>query len=109
MLVSENSIDACRETYAKLLDFLQPDQIILIFRRFVNTPSAKQLASVAGKTPFQSPSCLLKCEIPEKFVSVSWDKKVNHCSYAGGKEPLQTLDYAGLVVALERVKFRMCL
>lgn len=109
LLVSDNSIDECQETYAKLLDFLQPDQIILIPRRFGNTPSAKQLASVAGKTPFQSPSCLLKCEIPEKFVSVSWDKKVNHCSYAGGKELLQTLDYAGLVDALERVKFKSCL
>ena len=109
LLVSDNSIDECREIYAKLLEFLQSDQIILIPRRFGNTPTAEQLASVAGKAPFQSPSCLLKCEIPKKFVSVSWDKKVNHCSYAGGKEPLQTLDYAGLVDALERVKFRMCL
>jgi len=109
LLVSDNSIDACRETYAKLLEFLQPDQIILIPRRFGNTPTAKQLASVAGNAPFQSPSCLLKCEIPEKFVSVSWDKKVNHCSYAGGKEPLQTLDYAGLVNALGKVKFKRCM
>lgn len=108
LLVSDNSIEECREVYAKLLEFLQSDQIILIPRRFGNTPTAKQLASVAGKSPFQSPSCLLKCEIPEKFVSVSWDKKVNHCSYAGGKEALQSLDYAGFVDALGRVKFKGC-
>ena len=108
LLVSSRSIAECQEVYAKLLEFLQPDQIILIPKRFGETPTAKQMASIANGKPFQSPSCLLKCEIPSKFVSVSWDKKVNHCSYAGGKEPLRTLDYAGLVDALERVEFRCC-
>ena len=108
LLISSYCIAECQEVYAKLLETLQSNQIILIPKRFGDTPTVKQMASVANGKPFQSPSCLLKCEIPSKFVSVSWDKKVNHCSYAGGKEPLRALDYAGLVDALKRVVFSNC-
>lgn len=65
------------------------EQVILIPQRFSNTPTAKELALVAGNRPFQSPSCLLQCKKPTDFVSVSWDKKVNSCSYAKGKQPLE--------------------
>lgn len=108
ILISSYCIAECQEVYAKLLETLQSNQIILIPKRFDDTPTVKQMASVANGRPFQSPSCLLKCEIPSKFVSVSWNKKVNHCSYAGGKVALNTLDFAGLVDALERVEFKCC-
>ena len=109
LLVSKSNLDDCIEAYNSLSRILKPDQIILVPMRFSDTPTPKDLAMVSGGKPFQSPSCLLKCHRPEKFVSVSWDKKVNFCSYAGGKQPLPTLDYPGLMSALEKVQFKSCM
>jgi len=64
---------------------------------------------VADGKPFQSPSCLLKCQRPTNFCSVSWDKKANSCSFASGKESLETLDFKGLEQALGRVKWKSCI
>jgi len=109
MLVSNKKLEACRNVYAILLRALTPSQIILVPQRYACTPTPKQLSEVADGKPFQSPSCLLSCKRPDRFCSVSWDKRVNSCSYAGGKEPLKSLDWTGLTDALERVKFRNCL
>ena len=91
-----------------LLVVLNSEQIILVPQRYTNTPTSKQLASVSAGKPFQSPSCLLKCQRPKNFCSVSWDKKVNSCSFAPNKEKLKSLDYKGLIEALEQVKWKSC-
>ena len=108
LLVSKSNLEDCALAYESLSSVLNPDQIILVPLRFRDTPSPKELAYVTGGEPFQSPSCLLKCQPLEKFASVSWDKKVNYCSYAGGKQPLQSLDFQGLVNALDKVQFKSC-
>ena len=108
LLVGADKIDSCKEVYAHISKLLNSDQIILVPQRFSNTPTPKQLASVAGDKPFQSPSCLLKCQRPANFCSVSWDKKVNSCSFVGGKQPLASLDYAGLMTALDKVEWKSC-
>lgn len=108
LLVSADKIDAAKEVFQRMSKILAGEQIILVPQRFSNTPTPKQLASVAGGKPFQSPSCLLACKRPENFCSVSWDKKVNSCSFASGKEPLETLDYNGLQQALGKVKWKSC-
>lgn len=108
LLVGADKIEYSKEVYARLSRILKSDQIILVPQRFSNTPTPKQLASVTDGKPFQSPSCLLKCQRPANFCSVSWDKKVNSCSFARGKEPLQILDYEGLQRALEKVKWMSC-
>lgn len=108
LLVSQSTLSSSREVYYRLRQSLSPSQIILVPRRYGDTPSASQLLWVANGEAFQSPSCLLKCIEPERFCSVSWDKKVNHCSYAGGREALETLDYDGLCAALSRVNFVPC-
>ena len=87
---------------------LSNEQIILVPQRFSNTPTPKQLSQVAGRKPFQSPSCLLGCKRPENFCSVSWDKKVNSCSFAQGKVGMETLDYKGMMQALEKVEWKRC-
>ncbi|MEE1301911.1 MAG: hypothetical protein UHD64_03935, partial [Bacteroidales bacterium] len=92
----------------KLNNILTPEQIILVPQRFANTPTAKQIASISNGKPFQSPSCLLECKQPNNFVSVSWDKKVNFCSYAFGKEKLQILNYQGMIKALEKIEWKSC-
>ena len=108
LLVGADKVEAARSVYQRMMSFLRSDQIILVPQRFSNTPSPKQLASVADGKLFQSPSCLLKCQRPTNFCSVSWDKKVNSCSFAPNKEALASLDYQGLVDALDRVKWTTC-
>lgn len=108
LLVGADQLPACQEVYARLTAFLAPDQIILVPQRFGNTPTPQQLAAVAQGRPFQSPSCLLHCTRPTRFASVSWDKRVNACSFAGGKQPLTSLTYAGLLQALQQVSFKSC-
>ena len=108
LLVGANKVNEASKVYQKLSKVLGHEQIILVPQRFSNTPSPKQLSHVAGGKPFQSPSCLLGCKRPENFCSVSWDKKVNSCSFAPGKQPLETLDYQGLVTALKKVKWNRC-
>lgn len=109
LLVGADKIDYAKKVYERFGRILSPDQIILVPQRFSNTPTPKQLASVAGGKPFQSPSCLLKCQRPLDFCSVSWDKKVNSCSFSPSKVPLTTLDYDGLVKALDLVRWESCL
>lgn len=109
LLVAKDTIEYCRDVYHQLLDDLSPSQIILVPHRYSNTPTPKQIAYVADSKHFQSASCLLGCEPPTNFVSVSWDKKVNRCSYAGGKQPLEALSYQGVINALNKVVFQSCM
>ena len=108
LLVGADKVEAAAIVYNRMMTILKSDQIILVPQRFSNTPTSKQLASVAEGKPFQSPSCLLKCQRPTNFCSVSWDKKVNSCSFAPNKEPLETFDYNGLIKALDAVKWGKC-
>ena len=108
LLVGADKLEAAKEVFQRMSKILAGDQIILVPQRFSNTPTPKELASVAGGKPFQSPSCLLACKRPENFCSVSWDKKVCSCSFAPCKEPLETLDYKGLMEALNHEYWRSC-
>lgn len=108
LLVGADSVKEATKVCSHLLQYLKSDQIILVPQRFSNTPSPQQLASVAGGKPFQSPSCLLGCKRPADFCSVSWDKKVNSCSFAPNKVALNSLDYQGLVNALKEVVWKSC-
>ena len=108
LLVSADKIEAATAVCQRFLKLLNSDQIILVPQRFSNTPTPKQLASVACGKPFQSPSCLLGCNRPSNFCSVSWDKKANSCSFAPDKQPLLTLDYQGLLDALNKVNWHSC-
>lgn len=108
LLVSNNLVAECKNTYNRLRKMLMTDQIILVPRRFSKIPTPNQLAQIAGNKPFQSASCLLGCKPPVNFASVSWDKRVSRCSYAGGKEKLDSLTFDGLISALDKVNFQSC-
>ena len=108
LLVSTNYLNEARIVFQRLGKILNRDQIILVPQRFAETPSPEQLSTVADGNPFQSPSCLLGCKRPNNFCSVSWDKKVNSCSFAQGKVVMETLDYKGMLKALEKVEWRSC-
>jgi hypothetical protein len=109
LLVADSKIEACKRAYETLRRFMTPKQIILVPMRYGDTPGLARFASVSRHDPFQAPCCLLECKRPDNFISVSWDKKVNFCSYAGGKHPLETLDYDGLMKALDKVEFKTCM
>lgn len=109
LLVINDKLAFAKAVYKRLRTILNSDQIILVPQRFSNTPTPKQLAGITEGQPFQSPSCLLGCQTPTNFVSLSFDKKVNFCSYAGGKAQLEELTYQGIVNALKKVKFTSCL
>lgn len=109
LLVSDFNTDEAKNVYLRLLENrITSDRIILIPRRFSHSPTAKQLSKIACGKPFQSPACLTVCKQPTEFCSVSWDKKVNWCSYAKGKQPLKELSYKGLMEALNQVEFESC-
>lgn len=110
LMVGADSVEAARNAYRQLTRTLDADQIILVPQRFGNTPSAKALGLVAGGRPFQSPSCLLSCHVPQDFASVTWDKKAGRCSFAQGKAPLPSLDFDGLTAALAEAEsaFHSC-
>ena len=108
LLVGADRVKEAANVYQKLSKILRNEQIILVPQRFSNMPTPKQLSQVAGGMPFQSPSCLLGCKRPENFCSVSWDKKVNFCSFAPGKVVMETLDYKGMKEALEKVEWKSC-
>ena len=108
LLVGADKIEAATKVFQRMTKILDNDQIILVPQRFSNTPTPKQLASVAGGKPFQSPSCLLACKRPENFCSVSWDKKVNSCSFAPNKNALESIDFKGLSEALSKVNWKRC-
>ena len=109
LLVSNFNLIEAKAVYSELLENgITSDRIILIPRRFTCEPTPKELSAIAGGKPFQSPSCLTGCKQPTEFCSVSWDKKVNWCSYASGKQPIHELTYNGLMDALNKVRFGCC-
>ena len=109
LLVSDFNLEQAKQVYSNLLlNGITSDRIILIPRRFTCEPSVKQLSGIARGKPFQSPACLTGCKQPKEFCSVSWDKKVNWCSYATGKQLIKELTYNGLMNALNKVQFGCC-
>lgn len=109
LLVSDFNSEDAKEVYSRLQkEGISSDRIILIPRRFTCEPTPKQLSEIACGKPFQSPACLTGCKKPTEFCSISWDKKVNWCSYASGKQIIKELSYNGLMDALNRVDFGCC-
>lgn len=108
LLVGADKIEAAAAVYQRMRRLLDNDQIIVLPQRFSNTPTPKQLARVANNNKFQGPSCLLGCSRSKIFCSVSWDKKVNSCSYAPCKLPLSELSFSGMIEALNRIEWKSC-
>ncbi|MDD4149258.1 MAG: radical SAM protein [Bacteroidales bacterium] len=104
-LVSNQQIESAK--YASMWLYrngILSNQIIFIPIKGKYAPSTKQLAEVAGTEQFQSTFCLTECKPSARFCSVSYDKKVNYCSYSKSKETMTSLDYSGLINALQNIK-----
>lgn len=84
------------------------ERIVYLPMRGMNTPTPRQVATVAGDTPFQSTSCLHACGKSPRFCSISWDRQVAWCSYTRTRARLRELSYAGLTAALEGLGLEFC-
>lgn len=109
LLVAKSHIEDARHAHREFRKHLSASQIILLPMRYGDTPTAEEINYVVAGTKFQSASCLLGCRPPENFVSVTWDKQVSRCSFAGGKTKLESLNYDGLLMALNQTEFKTCL
>ena len=111
LLVSFDKIEETKQLAHRLInDFgISRKEIIFIPRRFSLQPTPQQVLEVAGNEPFQSPSCLVACKPSERFCSLSWDKRINFCSYSPSKATLQEISYNGIINALNSINFKSCM
>jgi Predicted Fe-S oxidoreductases len=109
LLVSSDKIPQAKHLFRRLeRSGISREEVILIPRRYALQPTPAEMAEVAGNKPFQSPSCLTQCKPSERFASISWDKKVNFCSYSPSKVPLPEISYDGIINALRSINFKIC-
>lgn len=108
VLISDMNIESAKAAYNEIIKVLPKERIILLPMRFQHTPTPADLALVAGGRPFQSASCLTGCHKCHNFASVTWDKKVAHCSFTGNKAAIKTLTYEALCEALNSITDMSC-
>ena len=110
LLVSSDKIPATKALARRLAEAgISRKEIIFIPRKFALQPTPQQIAEIAGDEPFQSPSCLAACRPSERFCSLSWDRRVNFCSYSPSKAALREISYKGIMDALNSITFKSCL
>jgi sulfatase maturation enzyme AslB (radical SAM superfamily) len=109
LLVTRSNLPAARHAAGRVRDAgIGNDRIVYLPMRGRDTPTPNELAEVAGKTPFQSMTCLAKCGPSPRFASVGWDKSVAWCSYTVSRRPLPALTHAGLTAALTDLGLEFC-
>ncbi len=84
------------------------ERIVYLPMRGQDTPTPDEVGQVAGGQRFQSMSCLAECGKSPRFCSIGWDRMVAWCSYTTARAPLCTLNYAGLMAALEGLGLIFC-
>jgi sulfatase maturation enzyme AslB (radical SAM superfamily) len=82
VLVRRSDLGAARVAVQRLdAAGIGPDRRVLLPMRGQDTPSATEVAQVAGGGAFQSMTCLMACGKSPRFCSIAWDKTVAWCSY----------------------------
>jgi MoaA/NifB/PqqE/SkfB family radical SAM enzyme len=108
-LVTRSNMPAARDAAQRLRDAgIGNDRIVYLPMRGRDTPTPNELAEVAGRTPFQSMTCLTKCGPSPRFASIGWDKSVAWCSYTATRRRLPELTYAGLAAAMDGLGLEFC-
>ena len=100
LLITRPDLENAREAAKRLRDAgIGNDRIVYLPMRGRDTPTPEELAEVAGRTPFQSMTCLTACAKSPRFASIGWDRTVAWCSYTTAWRPLPELTHAGLLAA----------
>jgi sulfatase maturation enzyme AslB (radical SAM superfamily) len=108
-LVTRSNLPAAREAARRVRDAgIGNDRIVYLPMRGRDTPTPDELADVAGKTPFQSMTCLTKCGPSPRFASIGWDKSVAWCSYTTTRRPLPELTFTGLAASTTGLGLEFC-
>jgi molybdenum cofactor biosynthesis enzyme MoaA len=108
LVARSNLAAAARAAEALRVAGIGNDRIVYLPMRGRDTPSAAEVARVAGGQPFQSMTCLTGCGKSPRFCSVGWDRTVAWCSYTRARAPLRRLTYAGLREALDGLGLDFC-
>lgn len=109
LLVCRSNLSAAFQAAQKLNNAaIENDRIVYLPMRGANTPTAKQIAQVAGNQPFQSMTCLQSCHASPRFCSIAWDKTVAWCSYTTARRPLKALNAESLEEALQDLPLVFC-
>lgn len=112
LLVRKSRVAEARAAFARLIELgFTPGHIVILPARGdggADTPSANEVASVAGGTRFQSMSCLTGCAASARFASIASDKTAAWCSYTRERRPLAELTFAGLRAALDGLGIDPC-
>jgi MoaA/NifB/PqqE/SkfB family radical SAM enzyme len=109
LLVARSNLAAARQTAQAIRAAgIGNDRIVYLPMRGQDTPTPREVATVAGDLPFQSMSCLSACGRSPRFCSIGWDKTVAWCSYTRTRAPLAELTYEGLQAALTGLGLAFC-
>ena len=109
LLVARTHLKAAALAASRLRDAgIGNDRIVYLPMRGQDTPTPDELAEVAGRTPFQSMTCLTQCGPSPRFVSIGWDKTVAWCSYTTSRHALPELSHQGLSRALTGLGLEFC-
>ena len=109
LLVRASQLEATIEAAAELrASGIDNQRIVYLPMRGHDTPTAKQVARVAGGGPFQSMTCLPGCAKSRRFAAISWDKRIAWCSYTTSRRELPSLDAAGIRRALTDLDLAFC-
>lgn len=112
LLVRRSKLEAAKQTVGRLAEAgIGRDRTVFLPMRGMDSPSAAEVASVAGTVPgepFMSMSCLSACAISSRFCAVSWDWTVGWCSYTRERRPLTAPSHAALREALADLGLRFC-
>ncbi|MEM1177630.1 MAG: radical SAM protein [Acidobacteriota bacterium] len=109
LLVRRSGLGPARDATATLNDAgIGVDRIVFLPMRGSETPTPRELATVAGTPRFQSMTCLMGCAASPRFASLDWAKRAAWCSYTTSRRRLLSHDYAGLVSALTGLDLVTC-
>jgi len=108
LLVRKSRLGETSESVRKLhAAGIGNDRIVYLPMRGSDTPSAEDIARIAGPK-FQSMTCLSACGKSPRFVSIGADKTVAWCSYTVSRRPLERPTYVSMLRALRGLDLVPC-
>lgn len=109
LLVRRSQLDEAREASAALRRAgITADRVVYLPMRGRDTPTPREIASVAGGERFQSMTCLARCQNSPRFCSIDASRRVGWCSYTSARRELAELTYRELVRAVEGLPLEFC-
>lgn len=108
LLVRASGLAVAREVTLRLHTAgIGNERIVFLPMRGQDTPTPKEVASVAG-VQFQSMSCLQACGRSPRFASIDWQRKAAWCSYTSSRCAMAAPTWSALQEALHGLGLAPC-